>query len=330
MTLYYQDNYGDNSLTLEIETQELDISEETSVSSARRLDLRTYSDSGWSNFTVTGTVTVPDDIESVFPVDEWPAPDAKLVLAVDFPDTHHRYGKDLDDAPLDTGSFPFEVTFGRDVGYGTVTLTPYVMLADDLSVSTPLYATYAGQRVADGRSARILFDDLGQDRGGMMNVEFKPFSETSVPDENLYHLDRTSGDLPEVWINEDHKLVADVLDSGGNSGFRPFLRKSLAPWIAMDIKVQLVEWAIIGARDGDFDEPWQERILDDFGEPLYDATSADNPADLNELYRGELGDDPHFLLNEIEKTIQQDAEIAAPLTKFIEREGPDYLDYGGN
>ena len=48
----------------------------------------------------------------------------------------------------------------------------------------------------------------------------------------------------------------------------------------MDIKVQLVEWAIIGARDGDFDEPWQERILDDFGEPLYDATSADNPADL--------------------------------------------------
>lgn len=35
MALYYEDNYGDNSLKLEMETQELDISEETSVSSAR-------------------------------------------------------------------------------------------------------------------------------------------------------------------------------------------------------------------------------------------------------------------------------------------------------
>jgi hypothetical protein len=322
MSFYYQNNYGDDVLELEVDSFGFD-GDASETSDSRFLDLTNWSDADWSSLKVEGTVTVADSITEVFPDRERQSRPAKLLLAVDCPDIHSRFGKLLSDEPLEAGDFSYELEFDRGRAYGTIRLTPVAVLANDIYVDTFQYATYEGQRVADGDSAEILLDDLGQDRGGELRTVFKSFSETEVPDENIYHVHRTGAELPHVWINEEHKLTARVLRSEGPSGFTPYLRKVVAPWIAMDVNIQLIEWAIMGAEDNECDKPWQEHILNEYGERLYDRTNADNPGELHRLYKGETGDDPHFLRNVIEEIVQKESGISSGLEKFIERKGPN-------
>ena len=293
-------------------------------SSSRSFSLESWSDVDWDFVELEGTVRLPPDLqEEVFPDDELPSPPSRLVVVVDCPDTHHRFGVEEIPDP-EEGENEFETTLERDDVYGEVRLRPFLVRTEEGNQSG--FAQVVGQKVADGRPFKIEFDEVTTPGDRFMDVEFKSFEDSqTLPEENLYHLRRR--DL-KVLVNEDHGLISKVFESEGHSGFRPYLRESLSSWIAKDVKVELVLWAITGFEGGEFDESWQQGILEAYGPELYEHLDADSPGELYALYRGEEGDDPHYLVNTIEKVVQRDTNITEPLTKFIEKQGPDYLSGG--
>jgi hypothetical protein len=321
MPVFYEEAFGELDLTLT--EYQFDNSGPGDFDSVRRHSLREHSESGWTEVTLSGEVTLPEGIDDLFPPDERSDPPGELLVAIDCLDTHYRYGETIKTSKIKATSYSFEETLSRDHAYGDVKLRPILVRTSECDEYG--YAQYPYMRVADGPEVTVSFDDVETEGSSLMDVRFESFEKTeAVPDHNLYHLDRTDASNPRVWVNEDYELITRVLDHDAHTGWAANMQSALAPWIANNVVSELVLWAILCADGDEFNADWQEPLLEDYDPDIYDPVDAEGADELNEqLTSG--GDEAHYLVNVVSKAVQDRIRVTPPLEEFIEAEATEYF-----
>ncbi|QGN05852.1 hypothetical protein Hrd1104_00130 [Halorhabdus sp. CBA1104] len=321
MPVLYEEAFGE--IDLELTEYEFDNSGLGEFDSPRRPSLKQYTDSGWTEITLSGEITLPASTLELFPNDERADPPGELLLAIDCLDTHYRFGTTIEDSDIEATTYTFEETLSRDYAYGDVELRPILVRTEPCDEEK--YAQYPYMRIADGPEAIVSFDDVETEGSNLMDVRFESFEKREVvPDHNLYYLDRTDVSSPRVWVNEDYELITRVLDHDAHTGWAADMQSGLAPWIANNVVSELVLWAILCAEDGEFDADWQEPLLEKYGPDIYEAMDAEEPEELHEQL-AEGGDEAHYLVNVVNKVVQDQVRVTPPLEEFIENQATDYF-----
>lgn len=328
MPVPYREAFGE--MEFELTSYEFDNASPGEFDTDNRVhSLRQFADRGWQEVTLEGSVELPADTRELFPPEERSDPPSKVTIAIDCPDTHYRYGETVQTSEIEEGTYKFEETIERKYAYGEVKLRPVlVRTSKTKDTADPVYAQYSYMRIADGSPITILFDDVETEGSSLMDVRFESFEKLdAIPDDNLYHLDRSDFSSPQVRINEDYELVTRVLDYDHHAGWAANFQGALAPWIAKDVVVELVLWALASAGEGGFDADWQEALVEEYVPRLYEYTDAEEPEDLREkLLEG--GDDAHYIMNAVEKVVQDRIRITKPIEEFTEKEATEYFLQG--
>lgn len=280
---------------------------------------------GWETTTIRGTIEVSDSlIEQVFPEDERDEPPGKLIVTADCLNTHNRFGYEVVDAPIESEEYEWEIDIGRDEVRERVVLDTYLVRTEEGSHESNRHASYRGQRLAEGIPWRVQIDEPDDWLGGHMVVRFKSFSEsaTSVPEDNLYYLDRTDPEQPRVWVNSDHEPIKSALSSGGYNGFRPRMRDVISGTIAHQIWMELVMWtASDTTEEGEVEYDWQETVLAEIGGRMYDE---ENPIVIGQMLHEAVTEPENIpqLMEDINEAMQDYIGPQESLNKMIRREGP--------
>lgn len=280
---------------------------------------------GWETTTIQGMIEISEStIGRVFPEDELDEAPGKLILTADCLNTHNRLGYQVVDAPIEPNEYEWEIDIDRDDVRKRVDLNAYLVRTDDGSHGSNRYASYHGQRLADGLPWRLRIDEPDDWLGGHMVVRFKGFADsaTPVPDDNLYYLDRTNPEQPRVWVNSDHKPIESTLASGGYTGFRPRMREVISSQIAHQVWVELLMWTASDAsEDGDLEYDWQEAVLSEVGSKMYDE---DDPVTIAQELHQAVREPENIpqLMDNINEALQDYINPHDSLNEMIRREGP--------
>lgn len=280
---------------------------------------------GWGTTTLQGTIEISEStIERVFPENERDEPPGKLIVAADCLNTHNRFGYQVVDAPVEADTYEWEIDINRDDVRERVDLNAYLVRTADGSHGSSRYASYHGQRLADGLPWRIRIDEPDDWLGGHMVVRFKSFSDSaaSVRDDNLYYLDRTDPEQPRVWVNSDHRPIEGALSSGGYTGFRPRMREVISGQIAHQVWVELLMWTASDAtEDGDLEYDWQEAVIAEVGSKMYDE---DDPVAIAQELHEAVTEPENIpqLMDNINEALQEYIGPQDSLNEMIRREGP--------
>ena len=278
---------------------------------------------GWGTTTIQGKIELSEStIERVFPEDERDEPPGELIVAADCLNTHNRFGYQIIDAPVEADTYEWEIDIDRDDVRERVDLNAYLVRTADGSHGSSRYASYHGQRLADGLPWRVQIDEPDDWLGGHMVVRFKSFSNSaaSIPDDNMYYLDRTDSDQPRVWVNSDHNPIEGALSSGGYTGFRPRMREVISSQIAHQVWVELLMWTASDAtEDGDIEYDWQEAVIAEVGSKMYNE--GDPVAIAQELHEAvtEPENIPQ-LMDNINEALQEYIDPQDSLNEMIRRE----------
>lgn len=328
MPVPYREAFGE--MEFELTTYEFDNANPGDFDGGDRVhSLLQYSDKGWKKVTLEGSIELPAGTKKLFPQEERSDPPGKVTVAIDCPDTHYRYGETVQTSEIEEGTYKFEETIERKYAYGEVKLRPVLVRTEkNDDIADPTYAKYAYMRIADGSTNTILFDDVETEGSSLMDVRFESFEKNdAIPDDNLYHLDRSDYSSPRVRVNEDYELITRVLDHDHHTGWAADFQGALAPWIAKDVVVELVLWALASAGEEEFDADWQRALVDEYAPRLYEYTDAEEPEELSEkLLQG--GDDAHYIMNAVEKVVQDQVRITKPIEDFTEKQATDYFLQG--
>lgn len=280
---------------------------------------------GWDTTTIQGTINLSESIiERVFPGSERDEPPGKLIVTADCLNTHNRFGYEVVDVPVEADEYEWEIDIDRDDVRKRVVLNSYLVRTTDGSHESSRCASYHGQRLADGMPWRVQIDEPDDWLGSHMVVRFKSFTDSaaSVPDDNLYYLDRTSPEQPRVWVNSDHRPIKSALSSGGYNGFRPRMRDVISGTIAHQIWTDLLMWtASDTTEDGEVEYEWQEAVLTEIGSRMYDE---DDPVTIAQELHEAITQTENIpkLMNDINEALQQYIDPQEGLNEMIRREGP--------
>ena len=280
---------------------------------------------GWETTTIKGSIEVSADlIERVFPEGEQADPPAKLIVTADCLNTHNRFGEEVIEELKAAGEYSWEIDIDREDARGRVDINAYLVRTTDGDHESSRYASYRGQRLADGVPWRIQIDEPDDWLGGHMVVKFKSFSDSagSTPDDNLYYLDRSTPDKPRVWVNSDHKPIESALSSGGYNGFRPRMREVISSTIAHQVWVELLMWTASDAtEDGSFEYDWQEAVLAEVGSEMYDE---EDPVAIAQQLHEAINEPENVpqLMDNINEALQEYIDPQESLNEMIRREGP--------
>jgi len=278
---------------------------------------------GWETVTIQGTIDVSEStIERVFPDSEHDEPPGKLIVTADCMNTHNRFGYEVVDAPVEAQEYEWEIDIDRDDVRERVVLNAYLVRTAEGSHGSSRYASYRGQRLADGMPWRVQIDEPDDWLGEHIVVRFKSFSDnaTPAPEDNLYYLDRTNPKKPRVWVNSDHDPIEGALSSGGYTGFRPRMREVISDTVAHQIWVELLMWTASDAtEDGDVEYDWQEATLTEIGSQIYDE---DDPITIAQKLHQALEDPENVpsLMNDINEALQQYIDPQESLNDLIRRQ----------
>jgi hypothetical protein len=279
---------------------------------------------GWDTVTVQGKIDVFDDvIERVFPEPERDDPPGKLIVTADCMNTHNRFGYEVVDAPIEAKEYEWEIDINREDVRERVVLNAYLVRTAEGSHSSSRYASYRGQRLADGVPWRVQIDEPDDWLGEHMVVRFKSFkdSATPAPEDNLYYLDRTDPEKPRVWVNSEHDPIESALSSGGYTGFRPRMREVISDTIAHQVWVELLMWTASDAtEDGDVEYDWQEAVLAEVGTQIYDK---DDPGVIAQKLHEAVSDPENVpqLMDDMNEALQQYIDPQNSLNDIVRRQG---------
>jgi len=322
--------YARSALEFEVTTYSVDDSRPGKIEGDhdRELSLETWSD--WETTTIKGTITIPEDvIDRVFPEPERDDPPGKLIITADCLNTHNRFGTIVTDGSdpettIEAAEYDWEVNIEREEVMERVVLNAFLVRTEDGDHGTR-YASYKGQRLADGWPWRVKIDELEDWLGGHMVVRFKSFSDSpaTVPDDNIYYLDKSDSEQPKVWVNSDHAPIKNTLSSGGYTGFRPRMRDVISDSIAHQIWVELLLWTASDVtEDGDWNHTWQQSIIEEIGTEIYD--DLDDPVEIAKQLHTDINETENIprLMSDIDEALQQYINPDESLNDMIRREGP--------
>lgn len=275
----------------------------------------------WETLELEGTVTVDQDtVEEVFPFDEWEDTPGRLALVKENPLAMRRDRQILVDSPLDSGTYEFTLGINRDDHRGQVKIKPFLTRTEQGGSGGSKHASKIGARVVDGLSWIIRLDER-EDGGSLLMPIIEDFSDyDSFPDENhIHYLSLEAPRNPQLYLNQAHPQVVEVLNNTGSTGGPPRLRDVLYNYIEHSVWTQLLMQT---ARDTspDTGEPeyrWQEDVLDIFLDDLYPDLGEDEAAiRLAEDVRSHV--DIPDLVQRIERTVHQQYDIPSDTTNLIE------------
>ncbi|MGD8862186.1 MAG: hypothetical protein PVI30_19395 [Myxococcales bacterium] len=206
-----------------------------------------------------------DLLGRVLPEGERDEPPVRAVLVLREPRTRMRRSVDVPLTPLDARrpGVVTTVTVERDELAGPLTLTPALVRA--AAGSAPAgFARGVGAHLASGRSLTVHPYAPRQRSGEFLDVQYRSFGQDpqlGTQPHRVHFLD-LAGDHPVLFINSDHREVADALDARGQSGIRARLREVFYDSVALGVWSQLFMEAVEGlSEDGESRRPWQRGVL---------------------------------------------------------------------
>lgn len=314
--------HASSSLVVDIEQFSLDEDEEWfEVDKAEtQVFLQNWQDD-WQTLSLKGTITIDEDLEPVFPSDEWPdGPRTELVIAVKCEYTHLREGRSVPVPDFTERAKPFEISLDSRETYGDVVLTPYVVRTEDAETTDHL-RTHAGLELADGPSWTIHIDETDDSSGPLLPPMFKSFEESDnderFPDDAVYVVDKTDLASPKLYVNRDHEPIATALNSGPR-GRLGRVMKVYTDAILLPALSELVIWTAEDVEeDGEPEHDWQQDLLSQIVKKMYDTDSAREAGkSLHEEFRG--GGNLPQLLDKTSRTIQQYLEASTDMNNLVD------------
>lgn len=249
----------------------------------REVPLDQWSD--WDVATLELAVGIDDRVvEYVFPDDDQSAPPGKLVVSMQCSATHWRDCATVAEGPITAGEYVETVGIDRENVRESLELRAWLVRTDSRSPLRP-YRTNEGLRLADDESWTVHIDERDGPADDSLPTTFESFGEEGIrPEENLYELSFKKPDEPLVLVNKDHQPVVDVLKSGGYNGFRPRMREVVAGEIGVGVWTQLLHRTALTVHEtGDCEYEWQEGVVHEFEDVLFDSTDPlESAAELGE------------------------------------------------
>lgn len=305
-----------NGLKWTIETCRLDTGREVPVermAGSQRVSLLSLR--GWETAILEGSVTLSAAVYDgvVADPDDGDRPDADIVMIVHCREAIHRGSQETASA-VAPGTYDFTVKIDRDEVYGTVTLTPSLVLAESAAADDDK-ATDRGARLADGPSATVAVD-LTRQRRNLLHPKRRRFSKNDAlpPEDHLIHFEVEGDDAPQLYLNDDHEEVVDVLDTDVHTGYDARIRDLGYDILESQLWPQFVALAAAGVdpTTGETQEDWHADVIRQLRGPVYDEdrSVAEVAMELHDDIQ-----DPESnarLQREVEDFVQSDTEVNAP------------------
>ncbi|MCU4802404.1 hypothetical protein OB920_18670 [Halobacteria archaeon HArc-gm2] len=275
----------------------------------------------WGTLEIDGAVSVEQDVvEDAFPFQEWEETPGRLALVKENPLAHTRDREILTDSPSGGEIYEFTLSIDRDDYRGRVKIKPFLTRTEKGESGGSNHASKVGARVADGLSWVIRLDD-SEDGGGLLMPIIEDFSDyDEFPGDNhIHYLSLDPPRNPQLYLNREHKQVANVLNNTGTTGGPPRLREVLYDYIEHSVWTQLL-MQTAGDTSPDTGEPeyaWQEDVLDIFLDELYPDLADDEAAiQLAEDVRSHV--DIPDLVQRIDRAVHHKFDIPSDATNLIE------------
>jgi len=311
--------YRENGLEFAITDCTLDPDRDVDIQSGSRL-IQLTSLTEWDHATVTGSITVPDDLVSyVFPDDKQDDPPGTLFVAVRCQETILRDCEIVKDDSVLAGEYPFEFDLDRAMIRGGVELQPYLVRADDRSEVDGRYATDIGARLASSDEWLLEIDDTDLPEG-LLRPHIENFSEMSeLPSgDHLHYLDMSDAERPTLYLNGDHSAIINVMESRGSTGPDARMRDAVYDLVEASVWPQLIiRTATDINQEGETRYDWQDDVLDLFSDKLYDDADVEEAA-MN--LREDVNDEDQLvtLMQHIDDAVQQKTEPPEQLINLLE------------
>ena len=311
--------YRENGLEFSITDCALNPDRDVDIQSSSRL-IQLTSLTEWDHATVTGTITVPDDLVNyVFPDDEVEDPPGTLLIAIRCQQTILRDREIVKKYSVQAGDYTFEFDLDRAMIRGGVELQPYLVRADDRSEVDGRYATDIGARLASSEEWLLEIDDTDLPEG-LLRPHIENFSEMSeLPsDDHVHYLDMSNAERPTLYLNGDHSAIINVMESRGSTGPDARMRDTIYDLLEASVWPQLIiRTATDINQEGETRYDWQDDVLDLFHDKLYDGADVDETAmNLREDVKNE--DQLVTLMQHIDDAIQQKTDPPEQLLNLLE------------
>jgi hypothetical protein len=309
--------YRDNAIDFEITEVQVDDGEPASPGGDDET-LELYHYEPWDEAELSVSLSV--DLSDLDHVCEGDSPyDAKLIVVVDSTATQLRYECVVDEAPLTEGSFTNRIELESNLFREDVSLTPRIVTTEDAADGLP-YAPKEGMRLAGGNTWKIHFDEP-EESGTGFPFRYRDFSEGDYP-EGAIHLLKNDAKNPAVLVNSCNEPIVDVLETTGFANWNPRFKEVVKSDIGTSTWIQLVVHTATSIAENE--EPqytWQEGVIEEIGEYLYEDKTYDSIVD--EL--GESVSEPRELRNfirELNVAVQHYLDQASHYNTFIEEHQP--------
>lgn len=311
--------YREDGLEFTITDCTLDPDRDVDIQSGSRL-IQLTSLTEWDHATVTGSITVPDDLVSyVFPDDEQDDPPGTLFVAIRCQQTILRDREIVKDDSVPAREYLFEFDLDRAMIRGGVELQPYLVRADDRSEVNGRYATDIGARLASSDEWLLKIDDTDLPEG-LLRPHIENFSEMSeLPSgDHLHYLDMSDAERPTLYLNGDHSAIINVMESRGSTGPDARMRDTIYDLVEASVWPQLIiRTATDINQEGKTRYDWQDDVLDLFHDKLYDDADVEEAA-MN--LREDVNDEDQLvtLMQHIDDAVQQKTEPPEQLINLLE------------
>jgi len=245
--------------------------------------------------------------------------DAKLIIVVDSAATQLRYEVIVEDAQLSSGTYTTSIDLDCSLFREAVTLTPRIVTTEDAVSGLP-YAPKEGMRIAGGNTWKIHVDEP-EESGAGFPFRYRDFSEGDYP-EGAVHLLKRNPEDPAVLVNSCNDPIVNVLETEGFYGWTPYFKNVVKAELGTSTWIQLViHTATTIAETDEPQYPWQEGVIEEIGEYLYDDPTYETVVD--EL--GNAVSDPSELrtfIRDLNVAVQLYLDQASHLNTFIDEYQP--------
>ena len=163
----------------------------------------------------------------------------RFSLTVLCPKTRYRLAENSE---MSEGKAHITINIHRKDVAGEIILSPSVILSDDVSEPAFAKARFKGARVVTGFPVYIFADEPEDRPGGGIEIRWAPFPTSK---DALYrlHFDNNEGCKPILYFNDGYPEIKTILDSKSRRGTKRDIREALFSHIALDVWMQLAEFA---------------------------------------------------------------------------------------
>lgn len=295
--------YAGETLDFEYTAVELDGGPKRSIGDTIDLDI---SDEGtWETGTLTVNVTVPrSTLQRVFP--SGPPCDGELVVTGYCPTNHYRFQSVVATDPISPGEHTGTVELEHEMVRGRVELTPELVRTTVLPKqppghSGPPFAERASRKLAHGPVGTVDVDEPVDGRSKDLPTIPTSFSDGpfQADDGNTWYLDLTDEAKPKLYVNSDHGFVVPLLEDEGQHG-RGRVRQLVVDLYGTQIMTQFVlKAAELYVVHGETKYPWQERMLTEVCDDLFDGKS---PAEVETMLEpGQLSETTNQIATRVQR-----------------------------